>query len=234
MDNFVSNLLLEHPIVVSLVVIASSIIYVFRFKALSLLDEIKESIGKVLFRNRIEQRIKSLYNHDLFQVIEQTRSSCKHAKFYTDKKYDSTKTEMFRDFMNFKLDSIAKGFGDLIDRTNSFENNTILKREIRRLMGRIITEYTEQTRIHFYKKGIPVEDADFAVDTFEKWRLDTVQAVEQRINSIFSSEFHKTKYENLLAVLEMISMAVALIPKDGVGAFNAINGKFKDIKYKQV
>ena len=138
---------------------------------------------------------------------------------------------MFVDFMNFKLDSIAKGFGDLIDRTNSFNDNTELKNAVIDTMGKIIVEYTEQTRIHFYKKGIPVKDADMAVDTFEKWRLDTVTSVGQRVQGVFSSNFHRTKYENLLAVLELVSMAIALIPKDGVGAFNSINGKFRDIKY---
>jgi hypothetical protein len=231
MDNFVSNLSLIEQVVVLLTVIASLLIYLFKERCVGLLGEIKDSISNVLFKNKIEQRILSLHDHDMFGVIEQVRLECKHTKFYTHKKFDATKSEMFVDFMNFKLDSIAKGFGDLIDRTNSIENNTELKREIGRTMGRIITEYTEQTRIHFYKKGIPVKDADDAVNTFEKWRMDTVQAVESRVGSIFSSNFHRTKYENLLAVLEVISMAISLIPKDGVGAFNAINGKFKDLKY---
>ena len=231
MDNFVSNLPLAQQLVVLLTVIASLLIYLFKEKCVGLLSEIKDSISNVLFKNRIEQRILSLHDHDMFGLIEQVRLECKHTKFYTSKKFDATKSEMFVDFMNFKLDSIAKGFGDLIDRTNSIENNTELKREIGRTMGKIITEYTEETRIHFYKKGIPVKDADMAVDTFERWRMGTVQTVEGRVSSIFSSNFHKTKYENLLAVFEVVSMAIALIPKDGVGAFNAINGKFKDLQY---
>ena len=231
MDNFVSNLPFAQQLVVLLTVIASLLIYLFKEKCVGLLVEIKDSIGNVLFKNKIEQKILSLHDHDMFGVIEQVRLECKHTKFYTSRSFDATKSEMFVDFMNFKLDSIAKGFGDLINRTNSIENNTELKREIGRTMGRIITEYTEETRIHFYKRGIPVKDADSAVDTFERWRMGTVQAVESRINSIFSSNFHKSKYENLLAVLEVVSMAITLIPKDGVGAFNAVNGKFKDLKY---
>ena len=232
MDNFVSNLSEVYlNLIVFLVLIASSLLMIFKEYLVSLLGEIKESIVKVLYRNKIENRILSLRNHDIFHVIEQTRSACKHTKFYTDKKFDNTKTSMFVDFMNFKLDSIAKGFGDLIDRTNSFNDNTELKNAVIDTMGKIIVEYTEQTRIHFYKKGIPVKDADMAVDTFEKWRLDTVTSVGQRVQGVFSSNFHRTKYENLLAVLELVSMAIALIPKDGVGAFNSINGKFRDIKY---
>ena len=152
MDNFVSNLPLAQQLVVLLTVIASLLIYLFKEKCVGLLSEIKDSISNVLFKNRIEQRILSLHDHDMFGLIEQVRLECKHTKFYTSKKFDATKSEMFVDFMNFKLDSIAKGFGDLIDRTNSIENNTELKREIGRTMGKIITEYTEETRIHFYKK----------------------------------------------------------------------------------
>ena len=129
---------------------------------------------------------------------------------------------MFVDFMNFKLDSIAKGFGDLIDRTNSIENNTELKREIGRTMGKIITEYTEETRIHFYKKGIPVKDADMAVDTFERWRMGTVQTVEGKMDLSLAT-FSQKLNMNLLAVFEVLSMAIALI-QGGVGSCH-INGK---------
>ena len=233
MENFVSNLSeVWYSLIVFSVIIISALLVLLKEKLVYLIGEIKDSIVNVLYKNSIKQRIASLHKHDIFQVIESTRGACKHTKFYTSKKFDSTKTSMFVDFMNFKLDSIAKGFGDLIDRTNDFKDNTELKNAIVDTMGKIIVEYTEQTRIHFYKKGIPVEDADMAVDTFEKWRLDTVTSVGGRIQGVFSSNFHKTKYENLLAVLELVSMAIALIPKDGVGAFNSINGKFKDIKYK--
>ncbi len=232
MDSTIIEMMLGgNPLIITLVVIASSLIIIFKNELASLLDNIKIAVIRVLLQRRTRNRILSLLKHDIFMVIEDTRTACRHTKFYTHRKLDVTKTQMFVDFMNFKLDAIKKQFKLLINKAVDCEDNDCLRRDVIKAMYDAIDEYTEQTRVHFYKKGVPYDQADNCVDVFERWRLETVSSVSIRIDSVFSSKFHKSKYENLLAVLELISMAIALIPKDGVGAFNSINGKFKDINY---
>ena len=66
---------------------------------------------------------------------------------------------------------------------------------------------------------------------FEKFRYDVVRSFEFRVNSIFGSEFHENNTEKLLAVFEMWSMGIDLLPKDLSTTIESLNGKFQEIKY---
>lgn len=168
----------------------------------------------------------------MFRVIENTRTKVKYQKFYNYKKFDLTKSQMFVDFMNFKLDTIRDEFQGLILKAAYSTDNDMLKDQVYDTMKRTVEVYIEKTRIHFIKSGVPYDDADEIIRLFEKWREETISVISGEVTNIFASNYHESKYENLLAVLGAISIAIALIPKDGIAAFNAINGKFMEIKYK--
>ena len=208
-----------------------TLIGLFRFKLQELSKGLYDNVKANLLYKREKKKIKSLEYHDIFRTIERVRKVCSKTRFYCGKDVDNTKSQMFADFMDFKLDSIRDNFKSLIEEAPNAKDNDHLKEMCYDAVGNSIAEYVEQTRVHFIKKGISYKDADYVVDLFERWRLETVTSVQNRINSVYSSKFHKTKYENLLAVLELISMAIDLIPKDGIAAFNSFNGKFKNIKY---
>lgn len=204
---------------------------IFRFKLQELSNALYDNVKQNLLYKREKKKIESLEYHDIFRTIERVRKICSKTRFYCGKEVDNTKSQMFADFMDFKLDSIRDNFKLLIDEAPNAKDNDHLKEMCYDAVGNSIVEYVEKTRVHFIKKGISYKDADYVVDLFERWRLETVTSVQNRINSVYSSKFHKTKYENLLAVLELISMAIDLIPKDGIAAFNSFNGKFKNINY---
>jgi len=189
-------------------------------------------LKSIIFKKRISNNIRELKYHNLFQVIDQVRNTIKHQKFYCNNELDSTKSQMFVDFMNFKLDAIRDAFQELIEKAVDSKDNDMLKNQFMNTMNNTVLVYIRKTRMCFLEKGINYEDADDIIELFERWRMDTISVISQQVNSIFASNYHKTKYENLLAVLEIISIAVALIPKDGVAAFNAVNGKFMKTKYK--
>ena len=189
-------------------------------------------VYNLVFKKKINDKILRLQYHDIFQVIEDVRNTTKHTKFYCGKELDSTKSAMFVDFMNFKLDAVKDCFTLLIQGAPYSVDNNHLKNQVFDAIYDSIAIYSNQTTMHFVKKGIPFEDANYVVELFERWRLDTVSSAGQRINSIFASDYHKSKFDNLLAVIEMISMAISLIPKDGVAAFSSMNGKFMKLKYK--
>lgn len=189
-------------------------------------------LKSTIFKRRQAREIKSLQYHQLFYTIETVRSSIKHQKFYCDKVLDTTKSQMFVDFMNFKLDAIRDAFQGLIEKAIRSQDNDHLKNHVMDVMHSTVTVYIRKTRMCFLEKGIPYDDADEIIELFERWRMDTISVIAQSINAIFASSYHKSKYANLLAVLEVISIAVALIPKDGVAAFNSVNGKFMKTPYK--
>lgn len=176
-------------------------------------------------------RIRGLKYHDIFRTIERVRIITNKHKFYHRDGIDTTKSAMFKDFMSFKLDAIKHHFIILIQKSNEAKDNDHLKGLCFDAVTAVTKEYLNKTKIHFLESGISVKDADYVIDLFERWRLETITSVQYRINSVFSSKFHTSKYENLLAVLELVSMAIDLIPKDGIGAFESFNGKFKNIDY---
>jgi hypothetical protein len=75
------------------------------------------------------------------------------------------------------------------------------------------------------------KDAIYVVDLFEKWRIETRESINSRVNSLFASSFYPTNFDRLLAVLELVSVSISLIPKDGVRSFEDMNGKFKNLNY---
>ena len=230
MENIIDVLLSGSAI--QLIVFTSTLILSMIYKTILMEwgNSLVSSLKSIIYRQN--NKIRLLQYHNMFQVIEEVRNQLKHQKFYCDKELDSTKTAMFVDFMNFKLDAVRDSFLNLIEKAETSKDNDMLKNQVFDAIYGSIEIYTKQTEIHFVRKGVPYDDAVYTVELFERWRLDTVGAIGKQISSIFSSNYHKTKFENLLAILEIISIAIALIPKDGVSAFNSMNGKFMQIKYK--
>lgn len=231
-DRFINRLLnSSSTIEVAIVFLVFTAIAFLRKKIADLILSIWNNFSLSLdFKNESKQ-IRELRHHDIFRTIERVRIITNKHKFYHGEDLDVTKSEMFKDFMSFKLNFIAYHFKILIDKAADAKDNEHLKALCFDAVTIATKDYLNRTKAHFLESGISVKDADYVTDLFERWRLETITSVQNRINSVFSSKFHKSKYENLLAVLELISMAIDLIPKDGIGAFNSFNGKFKNIEY---
>lgn len=206
--------------------------YVFRKTIASMIISFKDRFKFSVDLESDSRKLKSLEHHDIFRTIDRVKRVCRRHKFYHNEGIDNTKTSMFKDFMTFKLDSIKVEFKKLVADSQKAKDNEHLKSMCFDAVIITTQNYLNKTKVHFLENGISVKDADYVINLFEEWRMETITSVQNRINSVFSSKYHKTRYENLLAVLELISMAIDLIPKDGIGAFNSFNGKFKNIEYK--
>lgn len=231
-NRFIDRLLnSSSTIEVALVIILFAAITFFKKKIRQFLLSAINSFSLSLEWKSERDKIKGLKYHDIFRTIERVRIVTNKTKFYHREGLDVTKSAMFKDFMSFKLDAIKYHFNILIQKASEAKDNDHLKALCFDAVTEATQEYLHKTKAHFLEKGISVKDADYVIDLFERWRLETITSVQHRINSVFSSKFHTNRYENLLAVLELISMAIDLIPKDGIGAFESFNGKFKNIEY---
>ena len=214
-----------------IIFVAGLLLTIFRNVLLGYLKRVfNKMIGRIQL-DREHDELITLQYHEMFQTIEKVRALIKYTKFYQGKELDTTKSSMFVDFMNFKLDTIKKKFLQLILESPTAKDNDHLKNMIFDCIYSCVEEYTENAKVQFIKNGIPYSDAVYVVELFEQWRLDTVQVLGEQINGIFSSNFHPSRFNNLLAVLEVTSIAIALIPKDGIASFNAMNGKFIKVEY---
>jgi hypothetical protein len=232
-EKLIERLLNSHNVWESaIVVLGAALLAFFRKRLYFFLINLK---GRISFKLEFEDektKILGLKSHDIFRTIERVRTVTSTHKFHHSDGIDETKTHMFKDFMNFKLDAISIEFSKLISKAAYAEDMEDVKGLCFDAVTIATKQYLNETKIHFLESGISNKDANYVIDLFERWRLETITSVQNRINSVFSSKYHNTKYDNLLAVLELISMAIDLIPKDGIGAFNSFNGKFKNIKYK--
>jgi len=187
--------------------------------------------GINIFSKSNDHRIPSLIDHDIFNTIERVRTTIKHITFDTHGEYDKAKSLMFHDFMEFKLDVVQDMFTDYIKTLPSDVSFNALKNGLFILSGDVVEEYLRRTEEHFLKKGVSPADTNYVLMLFEQWRAETLESVGYRINSVFASTLHTGKFEKLLGSLEAFSIAIDLIPKDGIASFEEMNGRFKDLNY---
>jgi hypothetical protein len=184
-------------------------------------------------RSEEEWKIEDLNSHDIFNVIEEVRNHVKFHKFEDDE----VKTKIFRDFIDIMLNEIKSNFKRLIPQVSAMNTRgaKLTRDELKQLVLKtlVITveSYCVKGKKFLIDKGMSEKDAIYVVDLFEKWRIETRESINSRVNSLFASSFYPTNFDRLLAVLELVSVSISLIPKDGVRSFEDMNGKFKNLIY---
>jgi len=173
--------------------------------------------------------------HDLFSVIFEVRSAIKHYHF-DEPDGGETNTRVFHDFLNIMLNEIFDSMKQLIQTISAQHkardvSRDELKQTIRKTLNVIVDSYCSKGEKHLIDRGLTKRDAAYVVELFEKWRSETRASINSRIDAIFASSFHTTNFQRTLAVYELISVSVSLIPKDGIRSFKEMNGKFKTIEY---
>lgn len=176
--------------------------------------------------------LDDLKNHDIFNVIEDVRLTVKHHHFDGD----TIKTKVFHDFISIMLNEIRNGMKEIISSTAVLDQNTEVARDelklhVMKSLNMIVDRYCGEGKKHILNKGVPYDDAEYIVALFEEWRAETRLGINNRISSVFASSFYPNNFARLLAVFEIISVSVSLIPKDGIRSFEDMNGKFKTIRY---
>ena len=178
---------------------------------------------------------EDLIYHDIFSVIFEVKTAIKHHQF-DEEDGGEIKTRIFHDFLNIMLDEIHLSMKQLIvgitaQHKQGETSRDELKQIIRKTLNSIVDNYCLKGERHLIDRGLTKKDAAYVVELFEKWRSETRAAINSRIDAIFASSFHTTNFQRTLAVYELISVSVSLIPKDGIRSFESMNGKFKTIQY---
>lgn len=219
MFDFLSHINLP-PYLLFIVIIFGILVYYFH-----------KDISKLIGKKEIKEDIKDLKSHNIFTTLERVKKEVSFMKFYTHTKYDAVKTQMCKDFTDYKCDTCAKHFTSFLD--NDFKNISFdeLKTMILKEMYLMHENYIKETKNHWLNKGINNEDTTYIVELFEKFRYDVVVSFQHRIDSIFACTHHKSNFEKILACYEMFSMGIDLLPRDMQTTFEALNGKFATINY---
>jgi hypothetical protein len=215
---------IEGSVVSSILLFAIAFIYIFR-------KSVPNWIDMILKRKKEEKHINKLKDHDIFSTCARVKTEVHLMKFYTDGEYDATKTRMCGDFARHKVEVCSKRIEEFVSDDLFKLNPDALKKLIFALQAAMHEEYVAKIKTDWLSKGIPQEDVDYVIMLFEKFRYDVIMSFENRINAIFGSTYHRDNFDRVLAVLEMWSMGIDLLPKDMLTTFETLNGKFKKIKY---
>jgi len=213
------------PIMIFILVVLIVILYYFHKPITTWLT----SLIKIKEKPR---DITSLKAHDIFNTLQRVKQEVSYMKFYTNGVFDANKSRMCSDFAKFKCNVCTDKFLEFLDNDFSDINPDQLKGLILKEMWGMHAEYIKQIRGFWLEKGIKHDDVDYVIELFEKFRYDVVVSFQNRIDGIFASSYHKNNFEKILACYEMYSMGIDLLPKDMLTTFEALNGRFANIKYK--
>lgn len=231
--NKLSNL---SPLLTFIVIVLATAMYLFK-------DVISKKIQDYKLRKNCNSTtedgqydFEDLSYHDLFSVIFEVKSAIKRYHF-DEEDGGETKTRIFHDFLNIMLNEIFENMKQLIQTISAQHkagdvSRDELKQTIRKALNVIVDNYCMKGEHHLIDKGLTKRDATYVVELFENWRSETRASINSRIDAMFASSFHTNNFQRTLAVYELISVSVSLIPKDGIRSFKEMNGKFKTIQYE--
>jgi len=197
--------------------------------------DIQRALKKLAFNRRAKSDIKvsALIDHDIFSTFSRVVNEVHNMRFYTRNEYDKTKSIMCYEFTVQKAISCQILMKELIFTEGISEMNTDkLKKLILKKQTEMHVDYVKEIRSLWLSKGIAPSSVDHVVSLFEGFRFPVIRSFEHRISAILGSSFHPNNFERILAVFDMWSMGIDLLPNDMKITFETLNGKFKDIDYR--
>ena len=197
--------------------------------------DIQRALKKLSFNRGAKSDIKvsALIDHDIFSTFSRVVNEVHNMRFYTRNEYDKTKSIMCYEFTVQKAISCQILMKQLIFTEGISEMNTDkLKKLILKKQTEMHVDYVKEIRSLWLSKGIDPSSVDHVVSLFEGFRFPVIRSFEHRISAIFGSSFHPNNFERILAVFDMWSMGIDLLPNDMKITFETLNGKFKDIDYR--
>ena len=228
-NNYIIEIIkkIDNPLILLVALLILGFSFIFKSNIIELFNRLKANLD-----GTNKSKILSLLNHDIFPTMTRVEREVANNKFYTNQKFDETKTRMCYDFTKHKVEQCAVRMKAVVEKKGiDSMNKNALKNYILEEQHYMHELYIKAIKEDWALKGIDKVDRDYVVLLFEKFRYDVVVSFENRINSIFSNEGYNDNYTLLLAVFEMWAMGIDLLPRDMSTTFEALNGRFKNLKY---
>lgn len=170
---------------------------------------------------------KDLLFHDFFLSLKQIDSKIKQIDFTNDKPLNPVKRVMMLKLMEYKMQSIDKAFKALVN-NKELEKYTAqeFKFNVITTITDLIEEYNKKAVEKYISMGVSLEDSWFFVDSYEGYRTTVIESFVERLESICVSKQYNTNYERLLAMFEILTVAVDIIPRDVKSLYFIINGRY--------
>ena len=174
-----------------------------------------------------------LLYHDFFLALKKVPLDINKIDFSDKKPLNKTKRKMMIILIDLKMKSINLNFTNLI-KNKDLKGITAqeFKFLVMNTIQELIEEYNKDAVVEYLNLGISKSDAWLFVDSYEGYRATIIDSFIERLESICISESYKNNYDRLNAMLEILTVAVEVIPRDVKSLYLIINGKFD--KYKDI
>lgn len=232
----ISKFLTELPTEAKVIMVFTLLpIYIFKDSIGAVIKKIP--IAKLNIFNKKEIEVvkyitkKNDYNellfHDFFLALKQIDSKIKQIDFSDDKLLNTVKRSMMIKLMEYKMISIENSFKKLINE-NNLEEFTAQEFKFRVITAitDLIEEYNKKSVEKYINMGVSLEDSWYFVDSYESYRTTVIESFVERLESICVSKQYSSNYERLLAMFEILTVAVDIIPRDVKSLYFIINGRY--------
>jgi len=183
----------------------------------------------ILNSNKQHRReIDKLLVHDFFLALRDVAHKVKGTDFSSDNgEINEFKRAMMVELIDLKCAAIDKFFKEFIVNGGiGFMTSQDFKYRLSKGIADLVEEYNLQAIDSFIKSGVTAIDAKYFVHRYEAYRAEMIDSFLARLDSITTSSQYATNYSRTLAMLEVLTVAVEVIPRDVRSLYLQINGRY--------
>ena len=177
--------------------------------------------------SRVKRDISQLKKHDFFNILGEINFKILQVDFTHNRNLNEFKRDMMIILISLKMKSIESAFLDILNTKNLDKlSSQDFKFLVIKSIQSLIEDYNKKAVDEFIKKGVNYIDSTYFVSSYEKYRATIIDSFVDRLESICSSTQYNSNYSRMLAMLEVLSVAVEVIPRDVKSLYVLINGRY--------
>ncbi len=207
-------------------------LYMFKEPISKLIASIKL---KWFFKKRVIEITKDdLLAHDFFRSLKDVEAKVRKTDFSAESgEINQFKRDMMVTLISKKTKSIDEFFHQFIE-SPSFEilNSRHFKFEMMTGITWLVEEYNRNAIEVFIERGVSEIDAKYFVHCYEEYRAEIINSFLARLESIAASDQYVSNFDRMQAMLEVLTVAVEVIPRDVKSLYVLINGRYD--KYNKI
>ena len=207
-------------------------LYMFKDPISKIIESIKL---KWFFKNRVIEITKDdLLAHDFFRSLKDVEAKVRKTNFSAESgEINQFKRDMMVTLISKKTKSIDEFFHQFIE-SPSFEilNSRHFKFEMMTGITWLVEEYNRKAIEVFVERGVSEIDAKYFVHRYEEYRSEIINSFLARLESIAASDQYVSNFDRMQAMLEVLTLAVEVIPRDVKSLYVLINGRYD--KYNKI
>ena len=179
-------------------------------------------------RRRTSITKDDLLAHDFFISLKEVEARVRKTNFAAESgEINQFKRDMMVTLIRRKIAVIGDFFrGFIMSESFELHNTRHFKFEMMTGIAWLVEEYNNDTIKEFVNRGVSMQDAKYFVHRYEDYRSEIINSFLDRLESIGTSEQYVGNFDRMQAMLEVLTVAIEVIPRDVKSLYVLINGRY--------